>query len=96
MVSCAVARWEALPRAETAVMRHHSSITSLSWIPSEPLAGSTKMAFEAALGHYDKPPLVAVSACRVASVDAVALQSEALLELSAGHGRGSKPRSMRS
>jgi hypothetical protein len=37
-------------------MRHKSSITSLSWIPSEAVEGSTKMAFEAGLAHYDDPP----------------------------------------
>jgi Cyclic nucleotide-binding domain len=37
-------------------MRHESSITSLSWIPSEAVEGSTKIAFEKGLAHYDKPP----------------------------------------
>jgi hypothetical protein len=37
-------------------MRHQSSITSLSWIPSEAVEGSTRMAFETGLAHYDPPP----------------------------------------
>jgi hypothetical protein len=37
-------------------MRHSSSITSLSWIPSEAVEGSQRMAFEAGLAHYDEPP----------------------------------------
>jgi hypothetical protein len=37
-------------------MRRHSSITSLSWIPSEAVEGSTKIAFEKGLAHYDDPP----------------------------------------
>ncbi len=37
-------------------MRHRSSITSLSWIPSEAVEGSTRLAFEAGLAHYDEPP----------------------------------------
>ncbi len=37
-------------------MRHKSSITSLSWIPSEAVEGSQRVAFDAGLAHYDKPP----------------------------------------
>jgi Cyclic nucleotide-binding domain/ATP synthase, Delta/Epsilon chain, beta-sandwich domain len=37
-------------------MRHRSSVTSLSWIPSEAVEGSTKLAFEAGLAHYDEVP----------------------------------------
>jgi hypothetical protein len=37
-------------------MRHSSSITSLSWIPSEAVEGSSRIAFEAGLAHYDEPP----------------------------------------
>jgi len=37
-------------------MRHDSSITSLSWIPSEAVQGSQRVAFDAGLAHYDKPP----------------------------------------
>ena len=37
-------------------MRHHSSITSISWIPSEAVEGSQRMAFDAGVAHYDDPP----------------------------------------
>jgi len=37
-------------------MRHTSSITSLSWIPSEAIEGSQRLAFDAGMAHYDKPP----------------------------------------
>ncbi len=37
-------------------MRHQSSITSLSWIPSQAIEGSQRLAFDAGLAHYDEPP----------------------------------------
>ena len=37
-------------------MRNESSVTSLSWIPSEAVEGSTRMAFDAGFTHYDDPP----------------------------------------
>jgi len=37
-------------------MRHQSSITSLSWIPSEAVEGSQRLAFDAGMAHYDEPP----------------------------------------
>ena len=37
-------------------MRHKSSITSLSWIPSEAIEGSMRLAFDAGFTHYDPPP----------------------------------------
>ncbi len=39
-----------------APVRHQSSITSLSWIPSEAIEGSQRLAFDAGMAHYDKPP----------------------------------------
>ena len=36
--------------------RIESSVTSLSWIPSEAVTGLTKSAFEAGFTHYDDPP----------------------------------------
>jgi hypothetical protein len=36
-------------------MRVESSITSVSWIPSEAVKGMVKMPFEVGVGHYDKP-----------------------------------------
>jgi hypothetical protein len=37
-------------------MRYESTVTSLSWIPSEAVEGSTRMAFDAGFTHYDEPP----------------------------------------
>src|SRR5260370_15431371 len=37
-------------------MRHESCVTSLSWIPSEAVTGSTRVAFDAGFTHYDDPP----------------------------------------
>jgi Cyclic nucleotide-binding domain len=37
-------------------MRHESSVTSLSWIPSEAVNGVMRIPFDAGIGHYDEPP----------------------------------------
>lgn len=37
-------------------MRYESSVTSLSWIPSEAVTGGTRAAFDAGITHYDDPP----------------------------------------
>src|ERR1700674_2201251 len=37
-------------------VRHHHSVTSLSWIPSEAVSGGTRLAFDAGFTHYDEPP----------------------------------------
>jgi Cyclic nucleotide-binding domain len=37
-------------------MRHESSVTSLSWIPTEAISGAMRMPFDAGLAHYDAPP----------------------------------------
>lgn len=37
-------------------MRYESTVTSLSWIPSEAVTGGTKAAFEGGFTHYDQPP----------------------------------------
>ena len=37
-------------------MRYESSVTSLSWIPSEAVTGASRLAFDSGLGHYDEPP----------------------------------------
>ena len=42
-------------------MRYESSVTSLSWIPSEAVTGSMRIAFEAGIGHYDDPPPAEIS-----------------------------------
>src|ERR1700677_398897 len=42
-------------------MRHQSSITSLSWIPSEAVEGSQRLAFDSGMAHYDEPPPDAIT-----------------------------------
>jgi hypothetical protein len=37
-------------------MRIESSVTSLSWIPSEAIQGSTRLPFDMGVTHYDDPP----------------------------------------
>src|SRR5947209_312871 len=37
-------------------MRIESSVTSVSWIPSEAIKGMTKTPFEMGVAHYDEPP----------------------------------------
>jgi hypothetical protein len=41
-------------------MRTEAAITSISWIPSEAIAGATKLPFESGVAHYDPPPPDAV------------------------------------
>ena len=41
---------------EGAVMRIASSVTSISWIPSEAVTGLNKGIFESGFTHYDDPP----------------------------------------
>ncbi len=38
-------------------MRIESSVTSLSWIPSEAVQGMTRLPFDMGVAHYDPPPL---------------------------------------
>ncbi|MFP5317059.1 MAG: cyclic nucleotide-binding domain-containing protein [Acidimicrobiia bacterium] len=37
-------------------MRIESSVTSISWIPSEAIEGMTKLPFDAGIAHFDDPP----------------------------------------
>lgn len=37
-------------------MRIESSVTAISWIPSEAIQGLPKIPFELGIGHYDEPP----------------------------------------
>jgi len=37
-------------------MRFESSVTSLSWIPSEAIEGATRLPFDVGMAHYDPPP----------------------------------------
>ena len=39
-----------------APVRHESSVTAISWIPSEAIAGLSKVPFELGVTHYDDPP----------------------------------------
>lgn len=45
---------------EALQMRIESSVTSISWIPSEAIEGISKLPFEIGLTHYDSPPPVAI------------------------------------
>lgn len=36
--------------------RHESSVTAVSWIPSEAIEGPSKIPFELGVTHYDQPP----------------------------------------
>jgi hypothetical protein len=42
--------------AEVTSMRIESSVTSISWIPSEAIEGMSKLPFEMGLAHYDDAP----------------------------------------
>jgi hypothetical protein len=61
-------------------MRYESSVTSLSWIPSEAVTGGTRAAFDAGFTHYDDPPPDVLG-------DIGQLERSALEELSGGHRR---------
>ena len=37
-------------------MRYQSSVTSLSWIPSEAIQGGTRLPFDVGMAHYDQAP----------------------------------------
>jgi Cyclic nucleotide-binding domain len=37
-------------------MRYQSAVTSLSWIPSEAIQGTTRLPFDVGMAHYDPPP----------------------------------------
>jgi hypothetical protein len=37
-------------------MRVKGSVTSISWIPSEAIEGSSRLAFDSGFTHYDDPP----------------------------------------
>jgi Cyclic nucleotide-binding domain len=39
-----------------APVRHESSVTAISWIPSEAIEGLSKVPFEMGITHYDEPP----------------------------------------
>lgn len=37
-------------------MRYESSVTALSWIPSEAVTGAARAVFDSGISHYDVPP----------------------------------------
>ena len=39
-----------------ATQRFESSVTAVSWIPSEAITGPSKVPFQAGVTHYDQPP----------------------------------------
>jgi hypothetical protein len=39
-----------------AIMKYESSVTALSWIPSEAITGVMRIPIDAGIGHYDQPP----------------------------------------
>jgi hypothetical protein len=43
-------------RDEEVRLRIESSVTAISWIPSEAIQGLPKLPFELGIGHYDEPP----------------------------------------
>lgn len=45
-------------------MRRKSSITSLSWIPSEAIEGGMRVALDVGAAHYDPPPPDAIAGVR--------------------------------
>lgn len=49
-------------------MRVESSVTSISWIPSEAIEGMPKLPFEFGIGHYDPPPPDSLSPGDLASL----------------------------
>ena len=56
-------------------MRVESSVTSISWIPSEAITGMTKMPFEMGMAHYDPPPpdVIPPEACYLGWQESLAL-----------------------
>src|ERR1041385_176230 len=48
------------PGRSIGIMEYESWVTSLSWIPSEAVAGPSRVIFDSGLGHYDEPPPAAI------------------------------------
>lgn len=73
-------------------MRIESSVTSISWIPSEAVEGSTKLPFELGVAHYDVPPpdhVDDLEALRVADRFRFANELRAWIEVEDGRITGS-------
>jgi hypothetical protein len=69
-------------------MRYESSVTSLSWIPSEAVEGTTRVPFEMGVAHYDPPPpdeLESLDALREADRFRFANQLSAWIEVDNGN-----------
>ena len=69
-------------------MRVESSVTSISWIPSEAIEGMTKMPFEMGMAHYDEAPPDVVEdleALRLADRFRFANELRAWIEVVDGH-----------
>ena len=69
-------------------MRIESSVTSISWIPSEAIEGMTKMPFEMGVAHYDPAPPVVIEdleALRLADRFRFANELKAWIEVVDGH-----------
>lgn len=49
-------RHERRTASQEVSMRHHATVTSVSWIPSEAVTGLNKAAFGTGFTHYDDPP----------------------------------------
>lgn len=68
-------------------MRIESSVTSISWIPSEAVTGANKAAFETGFTHYDDPPpdvVADLDALRAADGFRFANQLGAWIEVESG------------
>lgn len=59
-------------------MRHSSSVTSVSWIPSDAIPGPMKIPFSLGIGHYHPPGVLEVLVDRgaVAEIGPVAVVGE--------------------
>lgn len=69
-------------------MRVESSVSSISWIPSEAIEGMTKMPFETGMAHYDEAPPIVIEdleALRVADRFRFANVLSAWIEVVDGH-----------
>jgi len=69
-------------------MRVESSVTSISWIPSEAIKGMTKMPFEMGVAHYDEAPpdvIEDLEALRLADRFRFANELRAWIEVVDGH-----------
>ena len=75
-------------RSYRRAMRIESSVTTVSWIPSEAITGLAKMPFEAGILHYDEPPpdtLEDLEALRVADRFRFANELRAYIEVEDNH-----------